>query len=205
MNARQSCRSVYLIVATTILFISCTKEDQPSPATPSPSGPDTSGYVRYLIKAGNNYCENNSYPLLTLRSLSFRAIFDSSAIYTNTTPGNQQDINKLYGFSDSTTHHHRNSARFGWNWYNNQLHIHAYTYVHGERRYKELGTIPLGQPSEYSISVQPGIYYFTLNGHTDTMARGCDLPDASGYKLFPYFGGDEPAPHDVTILVKEVN
>lgn len=190
------------------LFVSCRKGTQPAPSAPGTThtpGPDTTEvFTGYLIKAGNNYCEKNGYPLLTVKAFSFRAIFDSSAIYATVLPENQDDINKLYGFSDSMTHHHRNSARFGWNWAGNALHIHAYTYEHGMRRSKELGTVPLHQAIDYRIAVEPGIYRFTVNGHTDTMTRGSDDTLARGYKLLPYFGGDEPAPHDIVIRIREM-
>lgn len=175
------------------------------PVTSGTPGPDTSEpFTTYLIKAGNNYCENNRYPVLTLKTLSFRAVFDSSAVYATADPANQDDINKLYGFSDSMTHHQRNSARFGWNWAGNALHIHAYTYVHGVRQSKELGTVPLGKPVDYRIAVTPGVYFFTVGGRTDTMVRGSEDTVAAGYKLLPYFGGDEPAPHDIAIRIREI-
>src|SRR5690606_41284654 len=63
---------------------------------------------------------------------------DSSCVYKNPHPENQDDINKLYGFSDCTSLHHANSARFGWNWKDGALRIHAYCYVDSVRQYKEL-------------------------------------------------------------------
>jgi hypothetical protein len=164
-------------------------------------GPDT--FITYLIKKGNNYCEKNSYPFTEYSILKFKAILDSSCIYTTALPSNQEDINKLYGFGDCSSFHQVNSARFGWNWYNNAMRIHAYCYADSVRAYIELGTVGIGEEFDCKLTVLPDKYIFELNGKPDTMLRGCTEPKAVGYKLFPYFGGDESAPQDVRVKIKE--
>ena len=149
--------------------------------------------------------EGNTYPAFSHNSLKFKAIFDSSCIYSTVDPTNQADICKLYGFADNNSFHQVNSARFGWNWLNDSLRIHAYCYVNSVRIYKELGTVPINSPSDYSIEVIPGKYIFTLNGKVDTMDRFSLDPQAIGYRLYPYFGGDEPAPHEIKIRIKDLN
>lgn len=208
MNVLFSC-----IVCLLLLFVSCKKGDSPkTPAALSDPPKDTTdtstvvtdSFTTYIILKGNNYCENNSYPPFKQNSLEFNVIFDSSCIYENADPVNQADINKLYGFSDCNTFHHANSARFGWNWMNDKMHIHAYCYADSVRFYKELGTVELDKEIACSIELLPGKYVFTLNGKKDTMLRHCDDSIASGIKLFPYFGGDEPAPNDIRIRIKEM-
>lgn len=160
-------------------------------------------FITYLIKKGSNYCEKNSYPLTEYSVLKFKAILDSSCIYTTVLPSNQEDINKLYGFGDCSSFHQVNSARFGWNWYNNAMRIHAYCYADSVRAYIELGTVGIGEEFDCKLTVLPAKYIFELNGKADTMLRGCTEPTAVGYKLFPYFGGDEPAPQDIRVKIKE--
>lgn len=207
-----------LISVLLLAVISCTKSESTAPPNNNGNGGNNNGgnnngngnnnatdtFTTYLIKAGKNYCEGNSYPLSSIKSLRFKAIFDSSCIYTNVNPVNQADINKLYGFADSNVFHQINSARFGWNWMNGAMHIHAYCYVSTVRMYKELGTVPLNTEVDCSIDVVPGNYIFTLNGKRDTMLRASQDTVAVGYKLYPYFGGDETAPHDVRIMIKEL-
>ncbi len=175
-------------------------------AKPRPIAGDTvaDSFVTYLIKKGNNFCENNTYAITQYVTLHYRAILDSTCIYTTTLPANQQDINKLFGFADCASHHQTNSARFGWNWYNGAMRIHAYCYAGGVRTYKELGTVALNKAFDCKLYVLPDRYIFELNGKTDTMSRGCTSSTATGYKLLPYFGGDEPAPHDVKIKIREM-
>ena len=157
---------------------------------------------QFLIKAGHHRSVSR-IRLFSGPLLQFVAIFDDSAMYETQTLENQHDINKLYGFSDCTSQHHRNSARFGWRWYNDRLEILAYTYVHGERQSRFMGTVTLNEPHAYGIALAGGEYVFTLDGTVARMPRGCDGNGGIKYMLWPYFGGDETAPHDIRILVSE--
>lgn len=162
-------------------------------------------FVSYLILAGQNFCVGNIYPVDTFYGMRFQAIFDSSCIYANADPSNQADINKLMGFSDSASHHQQNSARFGWNWQNGALRVYAYCYRSGVRQSYELGTVSLNEPHEFNIELRAGQYFFSVdNKYFTLMERAAQEPYAYGYKLLPYFGGDEPAPHDVRIQVREL-
>lgn len=179
-----------------------TTVNPPTPPPPPPPPPKDT-FITYLITKGNNYCDGNSYPTGTWTTLRFRAILDSSCIYTTVLPENQLDINKLYGISDCSSFHQTNSARFGWNWVGGAMRIHAYCYANGTRNYKELGTVDVNKAFECKLTVLPDKYLFELNGKTDTMQRGCNTSSATGYKLLPYFGGDEPAPQDVRVKIQE--
>jgi len=169
---------------------------------PAPGIQDS--FKTYFIKQGNNYCDNNDYALTQYTFMHFQAILDSTCIYTTVDPGNQADINKLYGFADCASHHQTNSARFGWNWQNGAMHIHAYCYAGTVRSYKELGMVTLGKAFDCKLYVLPDKYIFELEGKKDTMTRSCPDNTAIGYKLLPYFGGDEPAPHDVRVKIREM-
>lgn len=165
---------------------------------------NTNGFTTYTILGGNQYCENNSYLPYTTAAMHFVVRFDSSAIYTNANPQNQYDYNKLYGFSDNMREHHAFSARFGWRWCNNQLQLSAYTYNDSIRTIKDIGSVPLNADNNCAILVEGDHYKFVLNGDTTTMLRTSKTPQAMGYKLLPYFGGDEIAPHTITIAIKEL-
>lgn len=200
------------VICFMLWIVSCKKSENPKTPSINNEPVDTSDtshtvtdtFVTFVILKGNNYCENNSYPLFKQSSLKFKVIFDSSCIYENADPINQWDINKLYGFSDCNTLHHANSARFGWNWLDGKMHIHGYCYADSVRSYKELGIVELNKEIECSIELLPSKYIFTLNGKKDTMDRHCSDTSARGYKLFPYFGGDEPAPKDIKIRIKDL-
>lgn len=162
--------------------------------------------VIYRIRAGQQTADQSALVFTPKTTLSFSATFDSSAIYTSQLPENQEDINKLYGFSDCDTHHSIASARFGWNWRNNALWIYAYCYRNGQRVSQALGTVFLNVAYDYQLSIVEGNYVFTFKGQQTTIARGCTtVPSSQRYLLYPYFGGDEVAPHDITISITENN
>ncbi len=190
-----------------LLLASCNKQLEttavpPTEATADSTGAVTKEYVEYNIKKGEQYCDKNSYTQIKYPELAFKVNFDSSAIYTTVSHSNQNDINKLYGFSDNNAAHHDFSARFGWRWSNNALRLFAYTYNNGVMDFKELGTVAIGAENDCSIKVANELYIFTLNGSVTTMARASTTSEAEGYQLYPFFGGTETAPHDIHIWIK---
>lgn len=164
-----------------------------------------SGEARvFTIKEGAHYADANAYNKRTLERLRFSAVFDSTAIYTTTDPDNQGDINKLYGLSDcGESDHHTNSARIGWRWYNGKLELHAYTYLNKERNSAYISSVKLGEPAVCEIRMEKRKYVFFVNGKSVSLPRACS-GTGEGYQLYPYFGGNEAAPHDVTITIQEL-
>ena len=77
--------------------------------------------VTYIIPKGEHYPTPNPLVFTSASKVTFYAVFDSSCIYKTADPQNQNDINKLYGFSDCNTQHLVNSARIGWRWSNDSL------------------------------------------------------------------------------------
>lgn len=195
-----------IICLTGLLFLlfSCKKEDTSELKNPHGGGGKPTQFTKYTIRAGQHYCDENKFTSTSYSELKFIAKFDSTAIYTNVNPDNQLDINKLYGFSDNNSlSHQQYSARFGWRWSNNALRIFGYVYNNGVRDSKELGTVVIGSENNYSIKVNPKSYVFSLNGVIDSLPRTSTTVKANGYKLYPYFGGDEPAPRTTYIWIKE--
>jgi hypothetical protein len=200
-----------ILLFTAVLLISTGSCKKESTKPEQPPVTDTSDvkvdpykdYTTYTIRQGENYCDNNSYSIInSAASVDFLVVFDSSCIYTNTDPNNQLDINKLMGFSDCNTHHQVNSARFGWNWMEGKLYLYAYCYNNSVRSYKTLAAVPLNISHHLKMYVADNSYIFQVNGRNDTMPRFCSGDAISGYKLLPYFGGDEPAPHTINIKIK---
>lgn len=162
------------------------------------------GTVAYTIPAGAHYCTQSGIRAVDLTEQNFVVRFDSSAIYRSTDPTNQYDINKLWGFTDNNgTDPLQYSARFGWRWSDGALRLFGFVHNAGVFTEKELGTLALNTEAQCRIQVKPAWYVFTLNGHSDSLARTATTPTGKGYQLFPYFGGDEAAPHAVTIWIRE--
>lgn len=165
--------------------------------------PNLTGYTLYTIKKGQHDASPRPFKTISLTEQKFSVVFDSSCVYTSTTPANQADINKLYGFSDNNGLHQSYSARWGWRWYNNKLSLQAYVYNKGSWTYSDIGTIAIGTVNTCSIKVQKGSYLFTLNNTIKvTVPRAATTTKGAGYQLYPYFGGDEVAKKDVKIWIK---
>src|SRR6185369_11664700 len=144
-----------LLLFSICLFISCKKSVQQN------NNVSTGQFDKYIIYAGNHYADHNPYQPVQYDELKFTVKFDSSCIYQTTDPPNQEDINKLYGFSDNNAQHQQFSARLGWNWAREALHLYAYTYNNGVRDSKEISAIPIGVDQTCSIKVLGDKYIFS--------------------------------------------
>lgn len=154
----------------------------------------------FLVKKGEHYSTPRLVESMQNNELRFRARFNESAIYAFNEAGFQDSKNKLLGFADCNSLHHENSARFAWQWYKNELEIHAYCYVNNQRIESYVGTIAINDWNDFSIKVTENNYVFTLNNEIPvTISRGSSCSRGLYYKLWPYFGGTMPAPHDVTV------
>lgn len=196
--------TLYSAVLLLLLGAGCAKESLPENlSTPPEIPPATIGFVEYLIPKGSHYSTTNSYKPVDCTAMKFTVRFDSSCIYQSVKAENQWDINKLYGFADNGALHHQFSARFGWRWSEGALRLFAYTYNNGSRASKELATVPVGQNIRCAIAVDGDKYLFSVGEISVAMPRHSTTPAAKGYQLYPYFGGDEVAPHNVRIWIRE--
>jgi predicted small secreted protein len=190
-----------ILVLVAIVMASCSKTSQ-GLSKDSAAGESSGQFTKYTIQKGNQYCDGNGYKPIELTEMKFLARFDSTAIYQTQSVENQYDINKLYGFSDNNSDHHQYSARFGWRWSDKALRLFAYVYNGGTVISKELATVMIGAEVDCSIKISGDNYLFTVDGTTTSMPRIATTDKAKGYQLYPYFGGDESAPHQINIWIK---
>jgi hypothetical protein len=193
-----------LLVVAAFLFASCSKmaETIVDKATPDAS---PGQFVKYTIQKGNQYCDGNTYKAIETSEMKFVVKFDSTAIYETQLTENQYDINKLYGFSDNNSDHHQYSARFGWRWSAKALRLFAYVYNEGAVISIELATVAIGEETSCSITITSSNYLFMVNGITTQLPRTASTQKAKGYQLYPYFGGNEAAPHLINVWIKNEN
>ncbi|MDO6391318.1 hypothetical protein Q4E40_14355 [Pontibacter sp. BT731] len=189
-------------VAASLLFLASSCEVETTTVTATDSTIPEPASTTFTIKKGGHTTQN---PLrfVETSTIRFEATFDSTAIYSTSIPGNQADINKLYGLSDCETDHQTNSARFGWRWYEGRLEIHAYTYSNKKRSTVFITSVQPGQTNRYELVLGEKAYTFKVNDKQVTLPRFCNTA-GSHYQLYPYFGGDETAPHDITIRIREL-
>lgn len=169
----------------------------------------------YVIEA-NAHESSNKVPCTQKGTvLHFKAKFDQTGKYSTKNAANQSSINKLYGFSDcGDTDHHKNSARFGWAWNKTtqKMDIYAYCYVNqdgsntsgGANEKHYITSIDLDKEYEYKIEAADKKYVFSIDGKTKTVDRHCSGEQKNMVRLFPYFGGTEPAPQKINIYIKDL-
>lgn len=181
------------------LLFSCKKE-----ASDQGNDPQPDNFTKYIIRKGEHYADNNSFQPVQYDQLKVIVKFNNTAVYQTSNPANQEYINKLFGFADNNQQHHEYSARIGWNWARNALRLYAYVYNNGHLHFKEISHVDLDKEINYSIKIESNKYIFAVDNKTIEMSRKSTTEKGSGYKLYPYFGGDEAAPHEINIWIKEL-
>jgi hypothetical protein len=197
-------KAILISLVAALAFTGCNKMAE-SIIDKGTSGTNSGQFTKYTIQKGAQYCEGNDFKQIELSEMKFVVKFDSSAIYETLLSENQYDINKLYGFSDNNTDHHQYSARFGWRWSEGALRLFAYIYNGGIVTSKELAAVAIGPEINCSIKVAGSNYLFAVNGVLTSLPRTATIEKAKGYQLYPYFGGDEVAPHQINIWIKKVD
>jgi len=150
----------------------------------------------YKIYQGNHYC--NGWRLLKANNdIRFSFIFSGDCIY-NESAQVCSGWNKLYGISD--INNHSNSARIGWRCVCGKIVLGWYVYVNGLCSSGYMDTIQAGQEGTGRIMYGGSDLTIQVNNKF-VVLKGTQEPTALFYQ-FPYFGGEETAPRDMTIYIK---
>jgi hypothetical protein len=162
--------------------------------------------MMFTIYKGFHYCNKSLYKLFNLfndkKRMSYYVTFNETALYVDDTL-DRFDVNKLFGFSLGM--HHKNSYRFGWNCLDGKIHIYAYAYVNGERIITEICKIKINEEHRFTIFMNnTGKCVFTVIDSSDNIHQAIVMGHKHkeklfGYKLWPYFGGNKPAPQKIEI------
>ena len=139
-----------------------------------------SRFKTFKISKGCHYSGFKFRPFIYKRSMVADVVFTPSCRYDGSYQLESQ-INKLFGFG--SMNHHNNSHRLGWRYSEDldRVLIFEYFYIDGERFEKQICKICIGQNIRLKLKANKG-YWF-------------------GKRLYPYFGGKEPAPHDLKIKI----
>lgn len=136
----------------------------------------------YTIKKGKHSFFKFPKIVFNKKIIKVEIMFTDSCKY-NLGNKNQLDWNKIIGFSRGF--HHHNSARLAWRWNPilEKIEITKYYYINKKRVIDEdIIVVDLNKIVKLSIMFPENI-------------RTCKI----GYILFPFFGGNETAPHDINI------
>ncbi|MBL7663654.1 MAG: hypothetical protein JNM93_00865 [Bacteriovoracaceae bacterium] len=160
------------------------------------------GGQEFTIQKGSHKSKPRKFAFVSGKTFKFSACFDSSAKY-NLGNVNQFDTNKLFGHSDCTALHTKHSARFGWLWNTEKQKIDIMAFVHANSQfsYEYMGEMGINEKADFKIQTLDNHYQFEFKGKSLKMARGCSQKNPIRYKLYPYFGGNETAPHKIQINI----
>ena len=175
-----------------LLLVSCGKEV------------DDLGFRIYTIPAGS-HSSGSFLNHLDNSRINFKFILDESAYYKTEIPENQGDISKIYGMSDFGLRHQKYSIRLGWRYINNELQLCWLRHEEGRHSSAKIRTIEPDVIYDATIDIKTFFYVIVVDGDTTMVRR---RPEGNWglirrYYLYPYFGGNEYAPHDITIKIKE--
>ena len=147
--------------------------------------------MNLLIKKGRHYAtlltHLKFFPFIAFNVKAIQATvkITKEMISYNPEPNCVDDSNKIFGINkDLFSHHHKNSFRISWiTTEDNLIKFVRYNYINGEKQseilketYKEGDEVIITNTLPYKIFM--------------------------GRKLFPYYGGDCFAPHDIKLKVK---
>lgn len=164
--------------------------------------------MKYTIKKGKHRSKFFRFGFTFKKSVSFDACFGHNCLYKPFPRPDTKDINKLCGFS-TTIFHHKQSGRVGWRCVedNGEIELVTYSYDSGKRDVSDQQVLVKVKPNvwfnieiidhethyEYIVKYMGKTY--TNNDH-----KKYDwLPFK--YLLYPYFGGNNSAPHDMDIFL----
>jgi hypothetical protein len=157
---------------------------------------------KYTIKQGEHYSKHDFKLYLGKKDFEIIVKFTESCRY-NLGDVDQLDINKLWGVSFGN--HEKNSIRIGWayNLFTDKIDLFYYTYENGIRKYEKISECFIGEivTLELELNFNGG---FWIRGTGITWESGQFHPYKYpflkiGYWLYPYFGGNEVATHDIEI------
>ena len=160
--------------------------------------------MKFLIKKDKHYSEQYLYKFVNIlntnRFLKYQVLFDNTCKY-EIPKEDQEDINKLFGYTLGFNHH-KDSARFGWFYQDKTIHLHAYVYDNGVRKSKLIKNLDLNTQYVLTLVDEGNNWLFSVDDGWSVIGsvkipKSCEFK--YGYKLWPYFGGNNTAPHDITI------
>jgi len=165
--------------------------------------------MNILIKKGAHYSSGFSLGSLHTgkTSMSFLVRMDYSGLQLPGVISCDGDFNKLFGWSHGM--HHTNSFRIAWKaiepvtvdgkLIGSRYRIAAYAYLNGARYMKGFATINPDESIMMGIERTGNIVKFWCGEKShEIQYLG---PTGWGYNLKPYYGGNCPAPRDITMTL----
>lgn len=179
--------------------------------------------AKFKVKIGKKYFRGPRWNFFGKNKGEFtvKAYFWDDCLYKLTE--NYDQINKLTGqsfnifpFYDKASKswkagHHKNSVRFGWRCIDgNEIEILSYVYIDGVRKHKKMISIKTGEWVHLNFKETDNYYTFKVVAEDgeSAVSKFKKKETEKGFlglfisRLYPYFGGQIPAPHNMRIDLK---
>jgi len=175
------------------------------------------GWKEVAFEKGEQYPKKRRFGITFSKSIEFECYFDKSCLYdpTQFPKEDWQDINKLIGFS-TTYYHHKQSGRFGWRpslKNPDKIELVTYSYNSGKRDNSDSNVVANVYPEEKfwgKITDYESHYLYEIK-KSDPKYGTIRITDTDykekdwfffHYILNPYFGGNNPTPHNMKLYIK---
>jgi len=168
--------------------------------------------MQYNIKKGK-HSSGFHFGITFKKKITFECMFDNSCLYGDLGDNDNYDINKLYGFA-TTWYHLLQSGRVGWRCLDGKnIELLTYSYNDGKRENKETDILGTVKPNEWFSCTIEDLEYayeytFKKSSWTKKIVVKADAKKKDWfifhYKLYFYFGGNKPSPHDMFVTVNEI-
>ena len=141
--------------------------------------------------------------------LHYKITFTNSCRY-ELNHSDQADVNKLFGIG-YLPWHMINSVRFGWRYdmQSDKIEILSYIRKSGKIVFHSMAFLDIGKEYElllYRTGFGNDTHLFVINGLNFYKNAGFLLNlNGWGYLLYPYFGGNSKAPHDIEIKMTKIS
>lgn len=155
----------------------------------------------YEVKKGENYFKPRALWFETADSIEMEVMFLPSCIYETKQNQNQGDWNKLFGIS-SLFGRKALSYRFVWRCNIDLIEIGAYWYQNNVRGDIHIGCVKIGARIALKLSKNANSVQWFIDGQEKHSILG-KWP-VLGWKLRPYFGGDESAPKNMKLFMQRI-
>lgn len=171
-----------------------------------------SGWNPYVIKKGKHYSQKPDSIVRLPFSLSFAPkklmfsviLADGCRYNTKKLGDDSRDISKIFGVSYGVDPHY-NSVRLGMVW-DDTIHkfkLYAYTYYRGKRIMDYLMSTDGVAAFDCEIVQSNGVVRMEIIDGAVRASRVITMDNAwVRFILYPYFGGNKPAPNDIKIFIR---
>jgi hypothetical protein len=165
--------------------------------------------VIFRIPAGKHYSRPFRFGIWWgKKQFIYKVKFTESCRY-DLGDDDQLDTNKLFGVG-YLPHHHTDSARYGWryNKESGQIELLLYCYVNKLRSIILLASCEIGKEYILFLTVNKDNYNFKVIDENGQRIGGYALAfyhhKKFQYGLWPYFGGNKVAPHEMKIEIQKL-